>query len=174
VAAQIVLARGEKGCWSFSGGTVVKRRLPGIRSGTAKRLHTATALYANSSRNGLGNERCIERLPRERGRGKRQWSLRGSPGSGKANVVDGHGAKRSHVDAERMQILKGLTTYKFSAHLMARCRLAFNQRDASSFASEGDRSGTTRHSTTENENFVLQIDAPDSLDANQDPAGIYF
>ena len=39
---------------------------------------------------------------------------------------------------------------------MARCGLAFDQRNASSLPGERDRSGTTCHSTTENENFVLQ------------------
>ena len=109
VAAQIVLARGEKGGWSFVGGAVVERSLPDVGCRAAERLHTATALYADSSGDGFGDERCIKRLARERGRGKRQRSLRGAPGGGEANVVDGHGAKRGHVDAERMQVLKGLT-----------------------------------------------------------------
>ena len=77
--------------------------------GATERLHTATALYADSCGDGFGDERCIKRLARERGCGKRQGSLRGAPGSGEANVVDGHGTKRGHVDAERVQVLKGLT-----------------------------------------------------------------
>ena len=39
---------------------------------------------------------------------------------------------------------------------MARCGLPFDQRNASSLAGERDGSGTARHSTTEDENFVLQ------------------
>jgi hypothetical protein len=46
---------------------------------------------------------------------------------------------------------------------MARRRLAFDQRDASPLAGERDRSGTACHPTTENENFVLQSIAPNSL-----------
>ena len=156
VAAEIVLACGEKDGWSFIGGAVVERSLPDVACRAAERLHTAAALYADSRGDGLGDERCIERLARERGCGKRQGSLRGAPGSGEANVVDGHGAKRGHVDAERMQVLKGLTAQELSADLMARCGLAFDQRDASSLAGERDRSGTACHSTTEDENFVLQ------------------
>jgi hypothetical protein len=34
--------------------------------------------------------------------------------------------------------------------------LAFDQRDASPFSGQRDRSGATRHSATQNENFVLQ------------------
>ena len=119
-----------------------------------------------------GDERCIERLARERGRGKRQRSLRGAPGCGKANVIDGHRAKRGHVDAERMQVFKGLTAQELSADLMARRGLAFDQRDASSLSSERDRSGTACHSTTEDENFVLQSIAPDSLDVQSICSGI--
>src|ERR1700758_1830151 len=47
---------------------------------------------------------------------------------------------------------------------MARRGLAFNQRDASSLSSESDRSGTACHSTTKDQNFVLQSIAPNSLD----------
>src|SRR5580698_7767262 len=43
---------------------------------------------------------------------------------------------------------------------MTRCGLAFNQRDAASLSSERDRSGTACHSTTEDQNFVLQSIAP--------------
>ena len=132
-----------------------------LRCRASERLHTAAALYADSCGDGLGDERCIKRLARERGCGKRQGSLRGAPGSGKANVVDGHGAKRGHIDAERMQVLKGLTAEELSADLMARCGFAFDQRDASSLAGKRDRSGTACHSTTEDENFVLQRN-PDS------------
>ena len=67
VAAQIVLARGEKGGWSFVGGAVVERSLPEVGARAAERLHTATALNADSIGDSLGNERCIERLARERG-----------------------------------------------------------------------------------------------------------
>ena len=109
VAAEIVLACGEKDRWSFTGGAVVERSLPGVACRAAQRLHTAAALYADSCSDGFGDERCIKRLARERGCGKRQGSLRGAPGSGEANIVDGHGAKRGHVDAERVQVLKGFT-----------------------------------------------------------------
>jgi hypothetical protein len=43
---------------------------------------------------------------------------------------------------------------------MARCELAFNQRDTPSLSSERDRSGTACHSTTEDENVILQSIAP--------------
>jgi len=82
--------------------------LPHVAGRAAERLHTATAFYADSCGDGFGDERGIKCLARERGRGKRQGSLRGAPGSGEANVVDGRSAKRSHVDAERVQVLKGL------------------------------------------------------------------
>ena len=52
--------------------------------------------------------------------GKGNGASRGAPGRGEANIVDGHGAKRGHVDAERVQILKGLTAQELSADLMAR------------------------------------------------------
>ena len=39
---------------------------------------------------------------------------------------------------------------------MARCGLALNQRNDSSLAGQRDRSRTARHSTTQDENFVLQ------------------
>ena len=71
-------------------------------------------------------------------------------------MVDGRGAKRGHVDAQRVQVLKGLTAQELSADLMAWCGLALDQRDASSLAGERDRSGTACYSTTEDENFVLQ------------------
>lgn len=70
-------------------------------------------------------------------------------------MVDAHGAKRSHVNAERVQILEGLTAEELSADLMARCGLAFDQRDAPSLARERDRSGTAGNSTTKDENFLL-------------------
>ena len=88
--------------------------------------------------------------------GKGKGASRGAPGSGEANVVDGHGAKRGHVDAERVQIFKGLTAQELSADFMARRGLAFDQRNASSLAGERDGSGTACHSTTEDENFILQ------------------
>src|ERR1700722_12607252 len=47
---------------------------------------------------------------------------------------------------------------------MARRGLAFDQRDASSRSGERDGSGTACHSTTEDENFILQGIAPDSPD----------
>src|ERR1700688_206749 len=55
-----------------------------------------------------------------------------------------------------MQVLKGLTAQELSANLMARCGLALNQRNDSSLAGQRDRSGTARHSTTQDENFGLQ------------------
>src|SRR5271169_4468171 len=45
---------------------------------------------------------------------------------------------------------------------MARRGLAFDQRDASSLSGERDGSGTACHSTTKDENFILQGIAPDS------------
>jgi hypothetical protein len=63
-----------------------------------------------------------------------------------------------------MQVFKGLTAEEFSADLMARRGLALDQRDATSFSCERDRSGAACHSTTENENFVLQTIAPNSPD----------
>src|SRR5665213_44743 len=109
VAAEIVLACGEKDRWSFTGGAVVERSLPDVACRAAERLHTATALHADPCGDGFGNERCIQRLARERGCGKRQVGFRGAAGSGEANAVDGHGAKGDHVYAEDMQVLKGLT-----------------------------------------------------------------
>jgi hypothetical protein len=113
-------------------------------------------LYADSRGRSFSDERRIKRLPRQRGCGKRQRSLRSAPRSGQPNVVDRHGAKRSHVDAQRMQVLKRFTAQELSAHLMTRCGLAFNQRDASSLSGQRDRSRTARHSTTKNENFVFE------------------
>jgi hypothetical protein len=104
-----MLACSEKDRRSFIGGTVVERSLPDVACPATERLHTATTLYADSRGDGLGDERCIKRFARERPCGKRQRSLCGAPGSGEANVVDGHGAKRGHVNAKRMQVLKGLT-----------------------------------------------------------------
>src|SRR5277367_3849314 len=66
VAAEIMLACGEKDRWSFIGSTVVERSLPGVACRATERLHTATTLYADSRRDGLGDERCIKRLARER------------------------------------------------------------------------------------------------------------
>src|ERR1700733_9128083 len=109
MAAQLVLACGQKDRWGFTGGAVIERNVPDVACRAAERLHAATAFYANSCGDGLGDERCIKRLARERGCGKRQGSLRGAPGSGEANVVDGHGAKRGYVDTERVQVLKDLT-----------------------------------------------------------------
>jgi hypothetical protein len=47
---------------------------------------------------------------------------------------------------------------------MARCGLALDQRDAPSLAGKSDRSGTACHSTTEDEDFILQGIAPDLLE----------
>jgi hypothetical protein len=55
-----------------------------------------------------------------------------------------------------LQVFKGLTAQELPADLMARCGLAFDQRDASSLAGERDRSGTARHSTAQDEDFILQ------------------
>ena len=52
VAAKIVLACGEKGRWSFAGGAVVERSLPDVACRANERLHTATALYADSRGDG--------------------------------------------------------------------------------------------------------------------------
>ncbi len=54
---------------------------------------------------------------------------------------------------------------------MARRGLAFDQRDASSLSGERDSSGTACHSTTEDENFILQGIAPDSRMFHQCVAG---
>ena len=68
------------------------------------------------------------RVSEAAGKGKR--SLRGAPGGGETNIVDGHGAKRGHVDAECVQVLKGLAAQELSADFMARGGLAFDQRNA--------------------------------------------
>ena len=60
--------------------------------------------------------------------------------------MDGNGAKRCHVDAQCVQILKGLTAEKFPADLMPGCGFAFDQCYASSLAGKRDRSGTTCYS----------------------------
>src|ERR1700723_489891 len=109
VAAQIVFARGKKGGWSLACGAVVERSLPEILVRAAERLHTATTLNADSRGDGCGDERCIERLARGRLRGKRQGGRRGASGCGKANIIDGHRAKRGHVDTKCVQVLKSLT-----------------------------------------------------------------
>ena len=80
-----------------------------LRCRAAERLHTATTLNTDSRGDGCGDECCIECLARERASRKRQAGLRGAPGRGQSNVFDGHGAQRVHVDAERMQVFKGLT-----------------------------------------------------------------
>ncbi len=82
VAAQIVLARGEKSGWSFEGGPVVERSLPKVRGRAAERLYAATTLQAYSRGGGGGEQRGIECLPRQGGRGKRQWRLRRALGCG--------------------------------------------------------------------------------------------
>jgi hypothetical protein len=69
-------------------------------------------------------------------------------------VVDGHCAKRGHVDAERMQILKGLTAQELAANLVTRCRLALDQSNASSLAAERYSGRTPCNSTTDDENFI--------------------
>jgi hypothetical protein len=89
--------------------------------------------------------------------------LRRALGCGETNVIDRYRAKRSHVDAKCMEILQSLTAQKFSAHFVTRCGLAFDQRDASSLASERDGGCTSCHSATDDENFVLQCGAPNSL-----------
>ena len=107
VAAQVVLTRGEKGGLSFIRGAVVERGLPEVPGRAAERLHTAATLNADSRGDGCGNERCIQRFARKRGRGKRQRSLRGASGCGKANIIDGHRPKRGNVDTECVQVFKG-------------------------------------------------------------------
>src|SRR5271155_5606782 len=57
---------------------------------------------------------------------------------------------------------------------MARRGLAFDQRDASSLSGERDGSGTACHSTTEDENFILQGVAPDSRKFHQCIAGFHI
>jgi hypothetical protein len=156
VSAEIVLACGEKGRRSFTDGAIVERSLPVVVGRTAECLHTAAALYVYSCGNGFGDKRCIKRLARKRGCGKRQRSFRRAPGSGEANIVDGRGAKRGHVDAERVQVLKGLTTQELTADFVARSELAFDQPDVTAFANKRNSSGTACHSTTEDKNFVLQ------------------
>ncbi len=71
VAAEIMLACGEKDRWSFIGSTVVERSLPGVACRATERLHSATTLYADARSDGLGDERCIKRLARERSCRKR-------------------------------------------------------------------------------------------------------
>src|ERR1700739_1063532 len=55
---------------------------------------------------------------------------------------------------------------------MARRGLAFDQRDASSPSGERDRCGTACHSTTDDENFILQGIAPDSWMFHQSVTGL--
>ena len=70
--------------------------------------------------------------------------------------MDGHGAERGDINAERVQILEGFAAEELSADFVARCGLAFNQRDAAAFAGQSDGSGAARHSAAEDEHFVLQ------------------
>ena len=154
VAPQIVLAGREKDRWSLTSAAVVERGLPGVACRANQRLHAATALDADSCSSGFGDERCIKRLARERGRRKRQWSLRCASRSGQANVVDRYGAKRRHIHPERVQILKRLTAQELSADLMPRCGLAFDQSDASPLPRERDGSCTACHTPTDDENFI--------------------
>jgi hypothetical protein len=55
-----------------------------------------------------------------------------------------------------VQVFKGLAAQELAADFMARSGFAFNQGDASSLAGERDRSGTTGHSTAEDQYFILQ------------------
>ena len=64
-------------------------------------------------------------------------------------MIDGHRTERGHVDAERMQIFKGLAAQELSAHLMARCGLAFDQRNLPSLAGQRDSSGAACDATSE-------------------------
>ena len=93
ITAQILLSCGEKCRCSFKCGAVIERSPPHAACGTTQRLHTATLLYADSRGHSFSDERRIKRLPRQRGCGKRQRSLRSAPRSGQPNVVDRHGAK---------------------------------------------------------------------------------
>jgi hypothetical protein len=54
-----------------------------------------------------------------------------------------------------MQIFKGLTAQEFSANLMARSGLAFDQRNLPSLAGQRDSSGAACYATAEDENFIL-------------------
>jgi hypothetical protein len=71
-------------------------------------------------------------------------------------MIDGYRSKRVHVDAECVQVLQGLATEELATYLVARCGLALDESNASSFASESDGSGTARHATTEDENLALR------------------
>ena len=150
MAAQVVLARGEKGGWSLVGRTVVERSLPDVACRANERLHTTPAFYADSRGDGCGDEGCIERFARERLRGKRQAGRRGAPCSGEANIIDGHGAKRDHVDTENVQVFKGLTAQELSTDLMARSGLAFDQRNLPSRAGQRDSSSAACDATAGN------------------------
>jgi len=55
-----------------------------------------------------------------------------------------------------MQVFKCFPAKEFSTDFMARCRLAFDQRDAPPLARKRNRSSAARHSATEDEDFVLQ------------------
>jgi len=149
VAAEIVFTGGEKGGGGFAGGAVIESSSPSSGCGTAERLHAATLLDADSRGDGPCDEGCIQRLARERSCGKWQRSLGGAPGGGEANVAYGHGAQGGDIDAERMQILKGLAAQELSADFMARSGLAFNQGDAAPFAGEFDGNGAACDSSTE-------------------------
>jgi hypothetical protein len=155
VAAEIVFAGGEEDGWSLASGTVVESGLPGVGGSAGEGLNAAAALYADACGDGVGDEGSVERFARKRGRGKGQWRLRGAPGRGETNLIDGHGAERGYVDAERMQIFEGLTAQELSADFMAGSGLALNEGHGSSLASERDGSSTSGHSSTEDENFAL-------------------
>ena len=80
------------------------------------------ALYADSygewpRRSALYQGPCAER-----GCGEKAKGFRGAPGSGKTNVIIGHGAEPGHVDAERMQVLKGFTAPELSTRRRRRRR----------------------------------------------------
>ena len=70
VAAEIVLAGGEKNGCCVTQRAVIERSLPEAGGCVAERLHAATSFYAHPHGDRLGNERCIERLARKRGRGE--------------------------------------------------------------------------------------------------------
>jgi hypothetical protein len=64
-------------------------------------------------------------------------------------MIDGHRAKRGHVDAKRMQVFKRLTAQELTAHLMARCGFAFDQRNLPSLAGQRDSSSAACDATAE-------------------------
>ena len=134
VPAKIMLTCSEEGSWSLKNCAVVQRSLPEVITRTAERLYTSSALDADARRNSLGNQSCIKGFPGKRGCGERQRSLCGAPCCSQANSIDWHGAKRRHINAQRMQVLKSFSTQEFSTNLMTWRYFTFNKSYTSALA----------------------------------------